>query len=146
VVGCRRETFKGASNGDARARKKYDKKHSGYSIFLGRFDGRDVRYSGPSHVYVNGPTRAGKSVGFVLPNALEWRGSLIGLDIKREMWAEIAAARVQMGQKVFLFSTGSEETHRRNTLDLVALWPARATDVANIARSLGAGDRRRLLG
>ncbi|MCW2286534.1 type IV secretion system protein VirD4 [Rhodoblastus acidophilus] len=108
----------------------------GYSIFLGRFDGRDVRYSGPSHVYVNGPTRAGKGVGFVLPNALEWRGSLIGLDIKREMWAEIAAARVQMGQRVFLFSPGSEETHRWNPLDLVAPWPARATDVANIARSL----------
>ena len=108
----------------------------GHSIFLGRFGGRDVRYSGPSHVYVNGPTRAGKGVGFVLPNALEWRGSLIGLDIKREMWAEIAAARVQMGQKVFLFSPGSEETHRWNPLDLVAPWPARATDVANIARSL----------
>ena len=38
----------------------------GYSIFLGRFNGADVRYSGPSHIYVNGPTRSGKGVGFVL--------------------------------------------------------------------------------
>jgi type IV secretion system protein VirD4 len=108
----------------------------GYSIFLGRFDGKDVRYSGASHIYVNGPTRAGKGVGFVLPNALEWRGSLIGLDIKREMWAEIGAARAAMGQMVFLFSPGSAESHCWNPLDLVSPWPERATDVANIARSL----------
>ena len=108
----------------------------GYSIFLGRFNGKDVRYSGASHIYVNGPTRAGKGVGFVLPNALEWRGSLIGLDIKREMWTEIGAARAAMGQTVFLFSPGSAESHCWNPLDLVSHWPERATDVANIARSL----------
>lgn len=108
----------------------------GYSIFLGRFNGKDVRYSGASHIYVNGPTRAGKGVGFVLPNALEWRGSLIGLDIKREMWAEVGAARAAMGQRVFLFSPGSAESHCWNPLDLVSDWPERATDVANIARSL----------
>lgn len=108
----------------------------GYSVFLGRFGGKDVRYSGASHIYVNGPTRAGKGVGFVLPNALEWRGSLIGLDIKREMWTEVTAARAAMGQKVFLFSPGSPESHCWNPLDLVSPWPERATDVANIARSL----------
>jgi type IV secretion system protein VirD4 len=108
----------------------------GYSIFLGRFGGKDVRYSGPSHIYVNGPTRAGKGVSFVLPNALEWRGSLIGLDIKREMWAEIGAARAALGQNLFLFSPGSPESHRWNPLDLVAPWPERATDLTNIARSL----------
>ncbi len=108
----------------------------GYSIFLGRFNGKDVRYSGASHIYVNGPTRAGKGVGFVLPNALEWRGSLIALDIKREMWTEIGAARAAIGQRVFLFSPGSAESHCWNPLDLVSDWPERATDVANIARSL----------
>ena len=81
----------------------------GYSIFLGRFNGVDVRYSGPSHIYVNGPTRSGKGIGFVLANALEWCGSLIGLDIKREMWTEIGAARAAMGQRIFMFSPGSPE-------------------------------------
>ncbi len=108
----------------------------GYSIFLGRHNGTDVRYSGSSHIYVNGPTRSGKGVGFVLPNALEWRGSLIGLDIKREMWAEIGAARTAMGQRIFMFSPGSPESHCWNPLDLVSPWPERATDVTNIARSL----------
>jgi type IV secretion system protein VirD4 len=108
----------------------------GYSVFLGRYQGRDLRYSGASHIYVNGPTRSGKGVGFVLPNALEWRGSLIGLDLKREMWNEIGAARAAMGQDVFLFSPGSPESHCWNPLDLVSPWPERATDVSNIARSL----------
>ncbi|HEY1865090.1 MAG TPA: type IV secretory system conjugative DNA transfer family protein [Roseiarcus sp.] len=108
----------------------------GYSVFLGRYQGRDLRYSGASHIYVNGPTRSGKGVGFVLPNALEWRGSLIGLDLKREMWNEIGAARAAMGQDVFLFSPGSPESHCWNPLDLVSPWPMRATDVSNIARSL----------
>ncbi len=53
----------------------------GYSIFLGRLNGKDVRYSGASHILANGPTRSGKGIGFVLPNAIEWRGSLIALDI-----------------------------------------------------------------
>lgn len=108
----------------------------GYSIFLGRFDGKDVRYAGDSHIYVNGPTRSGKGVGFVLPNALEWRGSLIGLDIKREMWTEIGATRAAAGQQVFMYSPGSAESHCWNPLDLVSPWPERATDIANIARSL----------
>ncbi|MDE2361078.1 MAG: type IV secretory system conjugative DNA transfer family protein [Hyphomicrobiales bacterium] len=108
----------------------------GYSIFLGRFDGKDVRYAGDSHIYVNGPTRSGKGIGFVLPNALEWRGSLIGLDIKREMWTEIGAARAAAGQQVFMYSPGSAETHCWNPLDLVSPWPERATDIANIARGL----------
>ncbi|AZG78745.1 type IV secretory system conjugative DNA transfer family protein [Methylocystis rosea] len=108
----------------------------GYSVFLGRFNGRDVRYSGASHIYVNGPTRSGKGVGFVLPNAIEWRGALIGLDIKREMWDQIGAARAALGQDVFMFSPGSARSHCWNPLDLVSPWPERATDVANIAHSL----------
>ena len=45
----------------------------GYSMLLGTFRGHDVRYSGDSHFYVNGPTRSGKGRGFVMPNLLEWR-------------------------------------------------------------------------
>ncbi|PPD40697.1 MAG: TRAG protein [Methylocystis sp.] len=108
----------------------------GYSVFLGRVNGKDIRYSGASHIYVNGPTRSGKGVGFVLPNAVEWRGSLIGLDIKREMWDQIGAARAALGQDVFMFSPGSAQSHCWNPLDLVSPWPERATDVANIAHSL----------
>jgi type IV secretion system protein VirD4 len=37
----------------------------GYSVFLGRYQGRDLRYSGASHIYVNGPTRSGKGVSAI---------------------------------------------------------------------------------
>ena len=73
----------------------------GYSMLLGTFKGRDVRYSGDSHFYVNGPSRSGKGRGFVMPNLLEWRGSAIVLDVKQENWTLTAAARVALGQKVY---------------------------------------------
>nr|WP_152713192.1 type IV secretory system conjugative DNA transfer family protein [Microvirga tunisiensis] len=108
----------------------------GYSILLGSYKGRKVRYSGDSHIYVNGPTRSGKGVGFVLTNGLEWRGSLIALDVKKEMWQEVGPARLAMGQEVFLFSPGSAESHCWNPLDSVSDWPRRATEIENIANTL----------
>jgi type IV secretion system protein VirD4 len=56
--------------------------------------------------------------------------------LKREIWGTVGAARLALGQKVFLFSPGSRESHSWNLLDLVSPWPERATDVSNISRSL----------
>jgi type IV secretion system protein VirD4 len=108
----------------------------GKSILLGSYKGKKVRYSGDSHIYVNGPTRSGKGVGFVPTNGLEWRGSLIALDVKKEMWQEVGPARLAMGQEVFLFSPGSAESHCWNPLDTVSGWPRRSTEIENIANTL----------
>lgn len=108
----------------------------GYSVLLGSYKGKKIRYSGDSHIYVNGPTRSGKGVGFVLTNGLEWRGSLIALDVKKEMWQEVGPARLAMGQEVFLFSPGSPESHCWNPLDTVSDWPRRSTEIENIANTL----------
>jgi type IV secretion system protein VirD4 len=108
----------------------------GYSVFLGRFGREDVRYAGDSHIFVNGPSRSGKGYNFVFTNALEWRGSLIAMDIKKEILEKTGAARVAMGQRLFVFSPGSVESHRWNPLDCVGEWPSRATDVMNIAKSM----------
>ncbi|EIM26513.1 type IV secretory system conjugative DNA transfer family protein [Microvirga lotononidis] len=108
----------------------------GKSIVLGSYKGKKIRYSGDSHIYVNGPTRSGKGVGFVLTNGLEWRGSLIALDVKKEMWQEVGPARLAMGQEVFLFSPGSAESHCWNPLDSVSDWPRRSTEIENIANTL----------
>jgi len=108
----------------------------GYSILLGSYKGKKIRYSGDSHIYVNGPTRSGKGVGFVLTNGFEWRGSLIALDVKKEMWQEVGPARLAMGQEVFLFSPGSAESHCWNPLDTVSGWPRRSTEIENIADTL----------
>lgn len=104
-------------------------------VILGRI-GRDLlRVEDDKHVLVVGPTRSGKGVGFVIPNALSWRGSLIVLDIKRENHTLTAAHRRDcLRNAVFLFSPGSARSHRYNPLDFVRSQPGeRATDLQKIA-------------
>jgi type IV secretion system protein VirD4 len=108
----------------------------GETLLLGTFKGFEVRYSGDSHFYVNGPSRSGKGRGFIMPNLLEWRGSAIVLDVKRENLEKTGAARLALGQKVFELAPGSEHSHRWNPLDFVRPWPARATDLQNVAAML----------
>jgi type IV secretion system protein VirD4 len=108
----------------------------GASILLGTFAGRDVRYSGDSHFFVNGPTRSGKGRGFVMTNLLEWRGSVIVLDVKQENWRKTGPTRAAMGQKLYLVAPGSPDSHCWNPLDFVRPWPSRATDLAALAASL----------
>ena len=101
--------------------------------------GRDLlRVEDDKHVLVVGPTRSGKGVGFVIPNALSWKGSLIVLDIKRENHTLTAAHRRDcLRNAVFLFSPGSSRSHRYNPLDFVRSQPGeRATDLQKIAEFL----------
>lgn len=112
----------------------------GKSILFGTFGkGRhavDVRYSGDSHFFINGPSRAGKGRGFVMTNLLEYEGSAIVLDVKLENYRNTGAARLAMGHKCFVFAPGSAKTHRWNPLDFVRGWPERSTDLINLAASL----------
>ena len=112
----------------------------GHSILLGTFGkGRqavDVRYSGDSHFFVNGPSRSGKGRGFVMTNLLEYQGSAIALDVKLENWEKTGPARLAMGQKCYVFAPGSKQTHRWNPLDFVRDWPERSTDLINLSASL----------
>jgi len=96
-------------------------------------------YSSVSNVLMIAPTRSGKGVGFVIPNALTFPGSMVVLDVKGELWDETARARAQMGDKVFRFAPLDFEnpTHQYNPLarlsgieDMEELW----TGLARIAR------------
>ena len=72
-------------------------------IILGRFDGHTLRLGGTEHVLIEAPTRAGKGVGIVIPNLLEWRGSTVVLDIKQENWEKTAGFRATvLKQKTWL--------------------------------------------
>lgn len=112
----------------------------GKSILLGTVgDGRnavDIRYSGDSHFFVNGPSRSGKGRGFVMTNLLEYSGSAIVLDVKLENFSLTAPARLALGQKCFVFAPGSQKSHRWNPLDFVRNWPERSTDLINLATTL----------
>ncbi|GAJ96142.1 type IV secretory system conjugative DNA transfer family protein [Rhizobium rhizogenes] len=113
---------------------------TGKSVLLGTFGkGRnavDVRYSGDSHFFVNGPSRSGKGRGFVMPNLLEYEGSVIVLDVKLENYTLAGSARLAMGQQCYVFAPGSARSHRWNPLDFVRDWPERSTDLINLAATL----------
>lgn len=77
----------------------------GSGIVLGKFGGKVMRFDGPEHVMLEAPTRAGKGVGVIIPNLLDWPDSLVVLDIKQENFDNTAGYRLRvLGQRVVLFN------------------------------------------
>jgi type IV secretory pathway TraG/TraD family ATPase VirD4 len=73
-----------------------------------------------SHVLTCAPTGSGKGIGAVIPNLLQYPGSVFVLDIKGENYAVTARARRELGQKVYLvdpFGVTGAPTHGTNPLD-----------------------------
>ena len=74
------------------------------------------------HVMMVAPTRAGKGVGFVIPNLLSFQGSAIILDVKGENFDLTSRYRVSKGDDVYRFSPfdWANSTHRYNPLHRIA--------------------------
>lgn len=102
-------------------------------IVLGTLSGATLRSDEPAHVLVVGPSRSGKGTGFVLPNGYLWDGSAVFFDPKRENFDALANHRASIGNKVFMFSPGSNDTHRYNPLDFVRRDERMATDCLVVA-------------
>ncbi|GEC15452.1 type IV secretory system conjugative DNA transfer family protein [Nitrobacter winogradskyi] len=102
-------------------------------IVLGTLGGATIRSDEPAHILVVGPSRSGKGTGFVLPNGYLWQGSAVFFDPKRENFEALANHRATMGNKVFMFSPGSNDTHRYNPLDFVRRDERMATDCLVVA-------------
>jgi len=68
-------------------------------VYIGGYEeGSKLKYlkhNGPEHILAFAPTRSGKGIGLVLPTLLDWRESVIVLDIKGENWALTAGWREQ---------------------------------------------------
>ncbi|EJL56106.1 type IV secretory pathway, VirD4 component, partial [Rhizobium sp. CF122] len=104
---------------------------------FGRFGTRILRRQDDRHHLIVGPTRSGKGVGYVIPNALMFPGSMIVTDLKGEIFDLTAGYRLANGHQVFLFSPGSQKTHRWNPLDFVrADRGSRTIDIQNMAAIL----------
>ena len=69
-------------------------------IILGRRGRRCLMLAGQQGVALAAPPRAGKGTGVVVPNALNWPGSLVCVDIKRENWTITAGFRAPLGPGV----------------------------------------------
>ena len=146
----RRESLHGdarfASASDVSAAGLFDNKPDG--IIVGRMGGRLLRLPGQQFVILAAPTRSGKGVGVVIPNLLEYRESMVVLDIKQENFDLTSGWRASQGQQVFLFNPFAEDrrTHRWNPLTYVSSDPAfRVSDLMAIAAMLypdGADDQK----
>ncbi len=82
---------------------------SGEGILLGKFAGRWLTTNSEAHVLLEAPTGAGKGVGIVIPNLLNWAGSVVCLDMKQENFTRTAGFRAKHGQTVHLFDPVSRE-------------------------------------
>jgi type IV secretion system protein VirD4 len=108
-------------------------------IIVGKMNGRYLMYSGQQFVLLAAPTRSGKGVAVVVPNLLNYPGSVVVLDIKKENFHLTSGFRAKHGQKVFLFNPFAEDgrTHRWNPLDGIKRdRNARVGDVQAIAQAL----------
>jgi type IV secretion system protein VirD4 len=110
-----------------------------HGIILGRIGKRCVMLAGQQGVALAAPPRAGKGTGVVVPNALNWPGSLVCIDIKRENWTLTAGFRERSGQACYLFDPFAEDgrSARWNPFFYVAADPLRrVNDLQRIASML----------
>lgn len=113
-------------HGDARFARRREIARAGllgdHGIILGRLGRRCLMLPGQQGVCLAAPPRAGKGTGVVIPNALNWPGSLVCVDIKRENWTITAGFRQHCGQAVYLFDPFAEDraTARWNPLAYVS--------------------------
>lgn len=77
---------------------------------------------GFQHILLFAPTGSGKGVGFVIPNLLYWKDSVIVHDIKLENYELTSGWRQKEGQQVYLWNPASPDgiTHSYNPLDWVS--------------------------
>jgi len=81
-----------------------------------------------AHSLVVAPTRAGKGVGIVIPTLLSFKGSVLALDVKGELFELTSRARKAQGHKIFKFCPfdPDERSHSYNpVLDIVRMPPGR---------------------
>ncbi|MCO5966704.1 type IV secretion system ATPase VirD4 [Sinorhizobium meliloti] len=92
------------------------------------------------HSLVVAPTRAGKGVGIVIPTLLTFKGSVIALDVKGELFELTSRARKARGDSVFKLAPLDPE-RRTNCynplLDIIAMSPERQfTEARRLAANL----------
>jgi type IV secretion system protein VirD4 len=132
-----------ALHGDARFASRAEIARAGLlggqGIILGRRGRRYLMLAGQQGVALAAPPRAGKGTGVVVPNALNWPGSLVCVDIKRENWTITAGYRAAYGQACYLFDPFAEDrqTARWNPFSYVSPDPQRRlNDLQRIAEML----------
>lgn len=130
-------------HGDARFATVKEVRKSGLmseaGIIVGKYMGRFLIFAGQQFVILAAATRGGKGIGFVIPNLLNWRDSVVNFDPKQENYEKTAGFRKKYGQEVYLFNPFAEDwrTHRYNALAYISDDPNfRVGDVLSIGTIL----------
>ena len=119
----------GLEMGRARLQKKR-------GLLLGKKGGKYLINDEPLHTLVAAPTRSGKGVGIVIPNLLNWNGSVVVLDIKKENYQLTAGYRKEY-QDVYMWSPMDARSACYNPFDFVSKkGPDRITDIQKLAQIL----------
>lgn len=111
--------------GDARFATLAEIRKYGYfgdnGIILGQTSGGKLIVShGPKTVGLSAKPRSGKGVSVVIPNLLNWPGSVVAVDIKKELFEITSGYRSQF-QEVYCFDplNPGKESHRINVFDTI---------------------------
>jgi type IV secretion system protein VirD4 len=125
---------KEALHGTARWASESEVKKAGLRSKEGMLMGKDKKgfyvAGGYQHALLFAPTGSGKGVGFVIPNLLFWKDSVIVHDIKLENHEITSGWRAKQGQKVFVWSPAEPDgiTHCYNPIDWVSKKPGQMVD------------------
>ena len=101
--------------------------------------GELIRFDEAGHLLTVAPTRSGKGVGAVIPNALKHPGSMVIIDPKGENAAVTARARREMGQEVYVldpFDLVDEPSAQFNPLDFIRTGTIDAAEDADLVAEM----------
>lgn len=93
----------------------------GDGLIVGKKWGRFLRFNREGYVLLFAPTRTGKGVGVVVPNLLDYKGSIICSDPKGENTAITARHRASLGRTVTLNAIDPHLSDSFNPLDMVRI-------------------------
>jgi len=100
-------------------------------VLLGNYKNKFLIVDGYQHILLFAPTGSGKGVGFVIPNLLFWKDSVIVHDIKLENYELTSGWRKKhYKQKVFLWNPADPDgiSHCYNPMDWISTKPGQMVD------------------
>lgn len=100
-------------------------------VLLGIYQKKFLIADGYQHILLFAPTGSGKGVGFVIPNLLFWKDSVIVHDIKLENYELTSGWRKKyFKQKVFLWNPADPDgiSHCYNPMDWISAKPGQMVD------------------
>ena len=82
----------------------------GHKILVGKNKKKYLYYQGDLHPFLAAPTGSGKGVGYVIPNLLNWTGSVVVTDMKKEAWQTTSGYRHSvLKQPCYFFDPFNED-------------------------------------